>query len=55
MFTIAVFEVLRCEGRSVSLPSQQGTGSERVKVSVKNQKEYWDFVEIAWKVIDWQA
>ena len=33
-----VFEILLSEGRSVLWPAQRGTGSERVKVSVKSQK-----------------
>ena len=37
MFTPTVFEILLSEGRSVISPAQRGTGSERVKVSVKKQ------------------
>ena len=36
MFT--VFEILLFEGRSALSPAQSSTGSEKVKVSVKNQK-----------------
>ena len=39
MFTLIVFEILFCEGRWVLSPSQRGTESERVKVSVKNQND----------------
>ena len=35
------------EGKSVLSPAQRSTGSGRVKVSVKNQKKYSEFVEIA--------
>ena len=38
MFTLTVFEILQSEVRSVLSPTQQGTGSERVKLPVKNQK-----------------
>ena len=38
MFTRGVFEILMSEGRLVLSPAQWGTGSEKVKVSVKNQK-----------------
>ena len=38
IFTLTVFEILLSEGRSVLSPAERGTGSERVKVSVKNQK-----------------
>ena len=38
MFSLGVFEILMSEGRLVLSPTQWGTGSERVKVSVKNQK-----------------
>ena len=37
MFTLTVFELLLSENRSVLSPAQRGTGSERVKVSVKNK------------------
>ena len=38
MFTPTVFEILISEGRAVLSPAERGTGSERVKVLVKNQK-----------------
>ena len=38
MFTLTVFEILLSEGRSVLSPAQRGTGNERAKVSLKNQK-----------------
>ena len=44
-FIVTVFEILLFEARSVLPPSQWDTGSERVKVSVKKQKKYSDFVE----------
>ena len=50
-----VFEILLSEVRSVLWPAQQGTVSERVKVSVKNQKKYWESDEIAWKMIELEA
>ena len=37
IFTLTVFEILLFQGRLVLSPTQQGTGSVRVKVSVKNQ------------------
>ena len=37
MFTLTVFELLLSEGGSVLSPPLRGKGSERVKVSVKNQ------------------
>ena len=40
MFTLNVFEILLSKGRLVSSPAQRGTGSERVIVSVKNQKHF---------------
>ena len=52
MFTLTVFEILLFKSRLVFSPAQQGTGSERVKVSVKNQKKYSYFVKITWKVIE---
>ena len=38
IFTLSVFEILLFQGRLVLSPTQQGTGSVRLKVSVKNQK-----------------
>ena len=38
MFTITTFEILVYEYRSVLSPARWNTGSERVKVSVKKQK-----------------
>ena len=35
---LTVFEILLFEGRSVLSRSQRGTGSERVKISMKMQK-----------------
>ena len=37
MFAFTVFELLLFENRSVLSPAQRGTGSERVKVPVKNK------------------
>ena len=37
MFAFTVFEFLLFENRSVLSLAQRGTGSERVKVSVKNK------------------
>ena len=37
MFIFTVLEMLLFEGRSVLIPAQWGTGSERVNFSVKNQ------------------
>ena len=37
MFMITVLKILLSEGRSVLCPAQQGTGSVKVKVSVKNK------------------
>ena len=45
VFTVTVFEILLFEGRSVLSPAQRGTGSEKVKVSVKNQKNIWIFLK----------
>ena len=39
MFTVTVFEISLSEGGSVLSSTHQGRGSERVKVSVKNQKQ----------------
>ena len=38
MFTLTVFEILLFKGKLVLSLFQQGTGSEMVKVLVKNQK-----------------
>ena len=38
MFIVTVLEILLSEHRSVLQTTQRGTGNERVKVSVKNQK-----------------
>ena len=48
IFTLTVFEILLSEGRSVLSPAERGTGSERVKVSVKNQKN----IEILLKLLE---
>ena len=40
MFTLNVFEILLFVGRTVLSPAQRGARSERVKVSVKNQKSF---------------
>ena len=53
--TLTVFELLLSECRLALSTAQRSTGNERVKFSVKNQKKYSDFAEIAWKVIDLQA
>ena len=50
MFTFTtVFEILLSEGRSVLSPTQRGKGSNRVKVSVKNQKNIEDLLELLGK------
>ena len=54
-FIPTVFEILLFEDRSILAPTQRETGSERVKLSVKNKKQkkkLSTFVEIASKVID---
>ena len=38
MFPLTVLGILLFEFRSVLSPAQKGTGSERVEVSLKNQK-----------------
>ena len=38
VFTLAVFEILLFVSRTVLSPAQRGTGSERVKVLAKSQK-----------------
>ena len=45
MFALTVFEIFLFEGKSVS-PAQRETGSEGVKVSVKNQKNIWNLLEM---------
>ena len=40
MFTLNVFEILLFVGRTVLSPAQLGARSERVKVSVKNEKSF---------------
>ena len=51
-FTLTGFEILLFVGRTVLSPSQQGTVCERVKVSVKNQKN----IRILLKLLDkWLA
>ena len=37
IFMLTVLKILLSEGRSVLCPAQQGTGSVKVKVSVKNK------------------
>ena len=54
MFTITAFEILLFECMSVLSTAKQFIGSERVKISVKNQKNYSAFVEISSKLIDLQ-
>ena len=54
MFTITAFEILLLEFTSVLSTAKQFTGSERVKISVKNKKNYLAFVEISSKLIDLQ-
>ena len=50
MFTFTtVFEILLSEGRPVLSPTQRGKGSNRVKVSVKNQKNIEDLLELLGK------
>ena len=46
MFTLNVFEILMSEGRLVLSPALRGTGSERVKVSVKNQKNIRNLLKL---------
>ena len=45
-FALTVFEMLLSEGKSVLSPAQRGTGSEGVKVSVKNQKNIRNLLEM---------
>ena len=40
MFTLTVFEILLFKDRSLLSHAQPAPRSERVKVSVKNQKKY---------------
>ena len=46
MFALTVFEILLFEGKSLLSPAQRETGSKRVKVSVKNQKNIWNLLEM---------
>ena len=46
MFALTVFEILLSEGKSVLSTAQWGTGSEGVKVSVKNQKNIPNLLEM---------
>ena len=46
VFTFTAFEILLFEGRSVVSPAQRGTWNERVKVSVKNQKNIWILLKL---------
>ena len=46
MFTLTVFEILLFEGRSVLGPAQRVPGSERVKFSVKIQKNIQLLLEL---------
>ena len=46
IFTSTVFEILVSEGRSVLSPTQQGTGSERVKVSMKSPKNIRNLLKL---------
>ena len=46
MFTPTVFEILLSEGRSVISPAQRGTGSKRVKVSVKKQTNIQNLLKL---------
>ena len=46
MFSLTVFEILLFEGRSELLPAQQVARSERVKFSVKNQKNVRHLMEL---------
>ena len=46
VFTLTAFEILLFEGRSVVSPAQRVTWSERVKVSVKNQKNIWILLKL---------
>ena len=55
MFTLTVSENLLFEERSVLSPAERSTGSERVKVSVKNQHKYSEIVKITWEVAGLQA
>lgn len=43
------------EGKLVLSSSQTGAGNERVQVSVKKQKKYFEFVKTDLEVIDFQA
>ena len=48
-FTLTVFGILLFEGRPVLAPAQWGTGSEKVKFSVKNQKNIRLFLKLLGK------
>ena len=49
MFALTVFEILLSGGKSVLSPAQRGTGSEGVKVSMKNQKNIRNLLEMLQK------
>ena len=46
MFTLTVFEILLSKGRPVLWPAQWGSGSEKIKVSVKNQKNIENLLKL---------
>ena len=46
VFSFIIFEILLLESRTVLSPTQRSTGSERVKVSVKNQKNFWVMLKL---------
>ena len=48
-------KVMISEGKLVLSSSQTGAGNERVQVSVKKQKKYFEFVKTDLEVIDFQA
>ena len=54
-FLFLSFEILLSVSRSVLQRMLRGRENERVKVSLKNQIKYWEFVDMAPKVIELQA
>ena len=49
--TVSFFEILQSKRGSVLSPVQWGTGSERVKVSVRIQKNDWKFCNLLGKCL----
>ena len=54
MFTPSVSEILMYEGRSVLTPAQRGTRNERVKVSVKKQKNILNLLKLPEKYLTYK-